>query len=54
MRDSSVYVVNVVLSEGMKAEEEQRMDTWLRMRLGRDDVQVVVSRDGVVRETAKK
>ena len=54
MRDSVVYVVNVVLTDGMKPEEQQRMDAWLRMRLGRDDVQVVVSRDGVVRETAKK
>jgi hypothetical protein len=54
MRDSSVYVVNVVLSNGMKPEEEQRMNAWLRMRLGRDDVQVVVANDGGVGEAAKK
>ena len=54
MRDSSVYVVNVVLSNGMKPVEEQRMNAWLRMRLGRDDVQVVVNRYDEVREIAKK
>ncbi|MBQ5722512.1 MAG: hypothetical protein IIV67_09520, partial [Bacteroidaceae bacterium] len=54
MRDSSVYVVNVVLSNRMKPVEEQRMNAWLRMRLGRDDVQVVVNRYDEVRDIAKK
>lgn len=30
----------------MRPEEEQRMETWLRTRLSRKDVKVVVSQDG--------
>lgn len=41
MLDSAVYVVNVSLDSRVKAEDEQRMENWLRMRLSRNDIKVV-------------
>lgn len=43
MSDSMVYVVNVHLDGKMAIEDQQRLDAWLKMRLSRDDVQVVVA-----------
>lgn len=42
MRDSVAYVVNVGLGGGMKPEDTRRMEAWLRTRLSRKDVHVVV------------
>lgn len=42
MRDSMVYVVNVGLEGSMNPGEAQRMEAWLKMRLSRNDVRVVV------------
>lgn len=40
--DSAVYVVNVGLAKPMEAEAEERMEHWLKTRLARNDVQVIV------------
>ena len=46
MMDSAVYVVNVSLDSKMKPADEQRMENWLRTRLSRKDVKVVVDYEG--------
>lgn len=43
MSDSMIYVVNVHLDGQMTIEDQQRLGAWLKMRLSRDDVQVVVA-----------
>ena len=42
MQDSMVYVVNVVADVRVSQADKDRMDTWLKMRLMRNDVQLVV------------
>ena len=42
MQDSMVYVVNVVADDRVSQEDKDRMYTWLKMRLMRNDVQLVV------------
>lgn len=42
MLDSFVYVVNVGLDSKMRPDDEQRMEDWLRTRLLRNDIKVVV------------
>lgn len=42
MRDSVVYVVNVTVDSRMRVVDEQRMEAWLKARLSRGDVQVVI------------
>ncbi len=42
MLDSGVYVVDVEMSRRMKADDEERMETWLGTRLARRDVKVRV------------
>lgn len=42
MLDSAVYVVNVSLRSKMSSADEQRMENWLRTRLSRKDIKVVM------------
>ena len=42
MQDSMVYVVNVVADDRVSQADKDRMYTWLKMRLMRNDVQLVV------------
>ena len=45
MLDSAVYVVNVGLKSRMKTEDKLRMESWLRTRLLRNDVKVLIVQD---------
>ena len=45
MLDSTVYVVNVGLKSRMKTEDKLRMESWLRTRLLRNDVKVLIVQD---------
>ena len=42
MMDSMVYVVNVNVDGKLKAEDEERLSSWLKTRLGRKDLQVTL------------
>lgn len=42
MMDSMVYVVNVNVDGKLKAEDEERLSSWLKARLGRKDLQVTL------------
>ena len=45
MRDTLVYVVNVSVDGSLQQEDQFRMESWLKMRLSREDIKVVVSQN---------
>lgn len=42
VRDSAVFAVDVVLDRRLKAEDEKKIEAWLKTRLAREDVKVTL------------
>ena len=54
MRDTSIFMVNVTVSKEITPVEETRISGWLQMRLGRNDIQLLVSPDATEQPTPSK
>lgn len=42
MLDSAVFVVDVVIDKRLRADDEKRMESWLRARLAREDARITI------------
>ena len=54
MRDTNIFMVNVTVSKEITPVEETRISGWLQMRLGRNDIQLLVSPDATEQPTPSK
>jgi hypothetical protein len=45
MLDTTVFLVDVVVSSDIAPSDEARMNSWLQMRLGRNDIQMHILLD---------